>query len=66
MGSDGKPNSSDLTIVTVVLQYSVFATLYYVRIYMGPFVTNNPTLVYGGVLVDSLKISVLIKMKCIF
>ena len=27
MGYDGNPNSSDLSIVTVVLQYSVFATL---------------------------------------
>ena len=27
MGCDGKPNGSDLTIVTVILQYSVFATL---------------------------------------
>jgi hypothetical protein len=27
MGYDGNPNGSDLTIVTVVLQYSVFATL---------------------------------------
>ena len=29
MGYDGNPNSSDLSIVTVVLQYSVFATLEY-------------------------------------
>ena len=28
--------------VTVVLGSIIFATLYYVRIYMGPFVTNNP------------------------
>ena len=26
MGYDGNPNRSDLSIVTVVLQYSVFAT----------------------------------------
>jgi len=27
MGYDGNPNGSDLTIVTDVLQYSVFATV---------------------------------------
>ena len=28
--------------VTVVLSGIMIPTLYYVRIYMGPFVTNNP------------------------
>ena len=27
---------------TLLDAYIIFPTLYYVRIYMGPFVTNNP------------------------
>jgi len=30
--------------VTVVLGGIIFPNLYYARIYMGPFVTNNPRL----------------------
>ena len=33
--SDAKPNGSDLAIVTVVLQYGVFATLDDSRIHIG-------------------------------
>ena len=35
MGYSDNPNTSDFTIVTDVLQYSVFATLDDARIHMG-------------------------------
>ena len=41
MGYDGKPNGSDFTIVTVVLQYSVFATHVYARVMMRVWLISN-------------------------
>ena len=36
MGYSDNPNGSDFTIVTVVLQYSVFATVVFLYDYKGP------------------------------
>jgi len=41
MGYSVNPNGSDFTIVTDVLQYSVFATLDDARIFMGPLITKK-------------------------
>ena len=38
MGYDANPNGSDFTIVTDVLQYSVFATLVVIYVIESPYI----------------------------
>ena len=55
MGYDGNPNRSDLSIVTVILQYSVFASEYIIkRAYCFPYMRNKSILILIVMISSSL------------